>query len=273
MHLLRAEWKKHCTFREVWIGYLLGFAFLSLSLYMEKDSSSLKWFGVQQNIYTYGATLTAFLIVIGLSRIFCYERERNTSCLLRTAKNGLMGTYAAKIILTVQYCAVVIAVIGILSIVVNGYRFGFADASGKMTQGVYFEEAPMSNLTYCIVQYIFLFLGALYFAGFVLVVATIAKRSAWVIVLCGGCYIAFLGYYYVGRYRIQGNWLGRICDFLFHYGFSGFMLQESYSRLSAAGSMPRGDWEQIWKPILFVIVAIMIEFAAVWLLWKRKERR
>jgi len=271
MHLLSAEWKKLRTFREVWVGYLLGFAFLSFSIYMEKDSSSLKWFGVQQNIYAYGATLTAFLIVIGLSHIFCYERERNTICLIRTAKNGLMDSYVAKIVLTVQYCAFVIAVIGILSIVVNGYRFGFADALGKMTEGVYFEEVPMSNLAYCIVQYVFLFLGALYFAGFVLIVAVIAKRSAWVITICGGCYIAFLGYYYVGQ--IQDNWLGRICNFLFQYGFSGFMLQESYSRLSATSVMPWGDWEQIWKPILFVIVATTFEFAAVWLLWKRKEQR
>ncbi len=273
MQLLRAEWKKHRTFREAWVGYLLGFAFLLLSLYMESSSSGLKWFGVQQDIYTYGATLTAFLIVIGLSRLFCYERERNTSCLLRTTKNGLTNSYAAKISLTVQYCAVVVAVIGMLSIVVNGYKFGFAEALGQITEGVYFAQVPMSNLAYCIVQYIFLLLGALYFAGFVLIVATIVKQSTWVIILCGGCFIAFLGYYYVGYLWIQGTWFGRVCDFLFHYGFSGFMLQESFSRLSATSGMLMGNWAQIWRPILFVIVTIIIEFAAVWLLWKRKELR
>lgn len=272
MQLLRAEWKKHRAFREAWVGYLLGFAFLLLSLYMESSSGSLKWFGVQQNIYTYGATLTAFLIVIGLSRLFCYERERNVNCLLRTTKNGLADSYFAKIVLTVQYCAVVVAVIGMLSIIVNGYTFGFADASSQMTEGVYFAQVPMSNLAYCIVQYIFLLLGALYFAGFVLIVATIVKRSAGVIVLCGGCFIAFLGYYYVGYLWVQGTWFGWVCDFLLRYGFSGFMLQESFSRLSASG-MLMGNWTQIWRPVFFVIVTIIIEFAAVWLLWKRKERR
>lgn len=273
MQLLRAEWRKHYAFREVWVGYLLGFAFLLLSIYMGNGSDTLKWFGIQQNIYTYGATLTAFLTVIGLSRLLCYETECNTSCLLRTAKNGLTGSYRAKLVLTVQYCVVVVAVIGMISIIVNGYRFGFAGASDIMTQGVYFSQVSMSNLAYCVVQYSFLLLGTLYFAGFILIVAAIVKRSAWIIVLCGGCFIASLGYYYIGYLWIQGTWLGRICDFLFYYGFSGFMLQESFSRLSAASGTLTGSWAQIWQPILFVIVMILIEFAAVWLLWRRKKRQ
>jgi hypothetical protein len=273
MQLLRAEWKKHNTFREAWVGYILGFAFLLVSLYMARSSSELKWFGVQQNIYTYGATLTAFLIVIGLSRLFCYERERNMDCLLRSMKDGLSGSYTSKVVLTVQYCAIIVAIIVVFSIVANGSMFGFADAFGQMTEGVYFIQLPMSNLAYCMMQYIFLFLGTLYFAGFVLIVATIVKRSAWVIVLCGGCFIAFLGYCYVGYLWVQGSWFGGVCDFLFYYGFSGFMLQESFSRLSAESGMLIGSWTHIWRPIIIVAVMIFIEFVAVWLLWKRKERK
>lgn len=288
MQSLHAEWKKHRTFREAWVGYLLGFAFLLLSLYMQRgeqewwdaiSSSIYSWQGwvvIQQDIYTYGATLTAFLIVIGLSRLLYCEQDCKVDCLLRTTKNGLADSYKAKIILTVQYCAVVVAVIGTLSIAVNGSWFGYADASAQMTKGVYFEQAPVSNLLYCVVQYIFLFLGALYLAGFVLLIASLIKRSAFVIFISGGCFIASLGYYYVGHSWIGGTWFDTICAFLFHYGFSGFMLQESFSRLSATSDIGwrcMGNWSFIWRPILFVLIMIIIEFAVTWALWRRKERR
>lgn len=54
------ELKKRRAFREVWIGYLLGGAFFLLALY--QTSGRDRWFLIQQDIYTYGDTLTAFLL-------------------------------------------------------------------------------------------------------------------------------------------------------------------------------------------------------------------
>lgn len=282
MQLLHAEWRKQGSFRETWIGYILGLAFLLLSFYMERaDFYPVPeqyrwqyWGSMQQNIYSYGATLTAFLIVIGLSRLFCYERERNVGCLLRTAAKGLLGSYTSKTVLTIQYCAAVVAIIGILSIAVNGSAFAFAGALAPVTECRYFSGLPISNLTYCIVQYLFLLLGALYFAGFIQIVAMLVKRSTWVVVICGGCFMVSLGYYYVGLpWMIQGTWFEQMCDFLFYYGFSGFMLQESYSNLSDITGMMTGDWTQIWRPVLLVVIIVIAEFGAVWLLWRRKGRK
>lgn len=58
------------AFREVWVAYLLGGLYLLLGLYTEISEQNYsvlydaqqKWNFVQQNIYSYGATLTAFLL-------------------------------------------------------------------------------------------------------------------------------------------------------------------------------------------------------------------
>lgn len=123
------------------------------------------------------------------------------------------------------------------------------------------------------VQYIFLFLGALYFAGFILLIASLVKRSVFVIFICGGCYMALLAYYYVGASRIQGTLLDAICNFLFHYGFNGFMLQESFSKMGAVSEAMVSEWSMVWRPVLFVTTMIIAEFASTWLIWRRREKR
>ena len=80
--LISDEARKHRAFREVWVAYLLGGLYLLLGLYTEiseQNYSALydaqqKWNFVQQNIYSYGATLTAFLLAVGLPRLVCCER-------------------------------------------------------------------------------------------------------------------------------------------------------------------------------------------------------
>ena len=270
MQFILDETRKHCSFREVWVGYLLGAIFLLISIFQDIQFET-RWFIIQQDIYAYGATLTAFLIAIGLSRLFCYEQERGTAGLIKTTKIGTFQVWKEKFIFSVVYCAIVVFLIGGLSLLIKGTQFGFENALSPVSESVYFHSIPLSNLAYCIIQYLLLFLGALYFAGFVVIVATITKRTALTIFLTGGTFIAFTGYYYVGRFWVQGNVLSKVLDFFFRFGFNGFMLQESYSWTSIIGIS--GDWPQVWKPILFVISMIAIEFTILWLLWRRKERK
>ena len=94
--LISDEARKHRAFREVWVAYLLGGLYLLLGLYTEiseQNYSALydaqqKWLFVQQNIYSYGATLTAFLLAVGLPRLVCCEREYRTDDLVGTAALG-----------------------------------------------------------------------------------------------------------------------------------------------------------------------------------------
>lgn len=175
--LISDEARKHRAFREVWVAYLLGGLYLLLGLYTEiseQNYSALydaqqKWLFIQQNIYSYGATLTAFLLAVGLPRLVCCEREYRTDALVGTAALGRRCTWRAKTAFTVLYCVAVVFIIGAASLLVNGGAFGFEGALSPVAGCVYFTDTalpPMSNLAYCALQYGFLFLGALYFAGF-----------------------------------------------------------------------------------------------------------
>ena len=91
MQLVLSEARKQRSFREVWVGYLL--AILLLSVFIYSDSEGLEyggWYFIQQDIHRYVGVLTAFLLVIGLSRLMCYETEQRTAGLIGTAAYGIL---------------------------------------------------------------------------------------------------------------------------------------------------------------------------------------
>ena len=141
--LISDEARKHRAFHEVWVAYLLGGLYLLLGLYTEiseQNYSALydaqqKWLFVQQNIYSYGATLTAFLLAVGLPRLVCCEREYRTDDLVGTAALGRRCTWRAKTAFTVLYCAAVVFIIGAASLLVNGGAFGFEGALSPCCRG------------------------------------------------------------------------------------------------------------------------------------------
>lgn len=261
------ELKKHRAFREVWIGYLLGGAFFLLALY--QTSGRDRWFLIQQDIYTYGDTLTAFLLVIGLSRLMCCEHEYGTDRLIKTSERGSFLIWRIKALFAVAYCTIVVLVIGTVSLLLHGGQMGFQDAlvPTSETSVPSFGPVPMTNLNYCIMQYVFLFLGAVYFAGLILLVAQLTQHTALTIFLCGGAYVALLGYYFVGHLWTQGTPLHIITEFLFRFSFAGFMSLESFNWRYC------GEWSQVWKPVVIVILLAGLEFTASWLLWRRRAQK
>lgn len=277
MCLIWDEAKKHQGFRETWVGYLLGGLFLLICLYKEKSGFITaappwqNWYQVHQNIYTYGGTLTAFLLAIGLPRLICYEKERKTDGLIRTSDMGCLYTWKSKVMFTILYCAVVVFVIGVASLLVSCGSFGFEGALSPIEACVYFQDTalpPMSNIAYCILQYVFLFFGALYFAGFVLLLAALTNRTALTIFLCGVSYLVCTLYEYVGH--IFSGIAGRVVGVFFRFGFGGYLLQDSYS-WTWFGHM--GYWADVWKPVLLVAVMIILEFSGLWLIWRRKAKK
>ncbi len=269
------EAKKHRAFRESWVAYILGGLFLLMSLYIEMDNGNAmvpawrNWYSIQQNIYSYGASLTAFLLAVGLPRLVCYEKECKTDSLIRTSEIGCFYTWKSKVVFTVAYCAIVVFIIGAVSLLVNCSAFGFEGAFSPVESCVYFESEalpPVSNIAYCALQYVFLFLGASYFAGFVLIVAALTQRTALSLFLCGGSYLLFAAYAYVGDLLPSSIYI--IFGFLYRFAFGGYLLQESYSW----SHFGYGMWSNVWKPILLVIAMILLEFSGLWMIWRRKAR-
>lgn len=272
---VRDEWRKHRAFREVWAGYLLGGAYLLFNLiqYWRYGSPS-SWFEIQQDIYLYGNMLTAFLIVMGLPRLMCCEQEYGTVHTIRVSERGTSLVWRSKALFTIVYCAAVVAVIGVVSLLFHGGFIGFRDALGSVAETAAFGSGPLplSNLAYCALQYVFLFLGAVYFAGFVLLVAQLTQRTTFTIFLCGGVYLALLGCAVVGRFSIQEipqafSWIGLSFLLLQSVNFAGFMAQQNFSHLFIR------RWDDIWKPVVLVILLIAAEFGVSWLLWKRRAQK
>ena len=92
MRLVLSEARKQRSFRETWVGYLLTILLLFVLIYTglgelkyvaEFGYFEQCWFTIQQDIRSYVGTFTAFLLVIGLSRLMCYETEQKTAFKLR----------------------------------------------------------------------------------------------------------------------------------------------------------------------------------------------
>ena len=182
------------------------------------NPAPIAWFQLQQDIHRYVGVLTAFLLVIGLSRLMCYETEQRTAGLVGTAAYGPSLTWRAKVGLSLLYCTAVVFVLGAVTLGIRGSLFGFQDAFAPVSECVHFESVPLPNLAYCIVQYGFLLLGALYFTGFILIVATLTKRTSFTIFLCGGIYLASLCYQFVIQFRLRGL-AEKICKVIFQFSF------------------------------------------------------
>ena len=280
------EIRKHRSFREVWIAYLLGAIFFFALTWLESgdlrmlhsySSSSAQnphvyaqgWLSIQQNIRIYGASLTAFLIVIGLARLACYEKEQRTESLIRVSGEGPLISWCAKVIFTVGYCFAIVFILGFLTLTINGTLIGFQEAHRPVAECVYFISVPLSNILYCIVQYVFLFIGALYFAGFVLLAGIITRRTSFTILICGFAYLVSMVYEYANS--IFSAKVGHVLGFFYRFGFGGYLLQRSYCWTEQIG-WP-GEWKNIWKPILLALAVIIIEFASTWVIWRRKGRK
>ena len=275
MRLVLSEARKQRSFRETWVGYLLAILLLFVLIYTglgelkyvaEFGYFEQCWFTIQQDIRSYVGTFTAFLLVIGLSRLMCYETEQKTAGLVGTAVHGPALTWRAKIGFSLIYCIAVVTVLGVVTLGSHVAIIGFQGAFASVSECMYFESVPLSNLTYCIVQYAFLLLGALYFTGFILIVATLTKHTSFTVFLCGGIYLAALCYQFVIGNRLRGL-ADRICKAIFQFSFCGFMQLESYRWFGW-----RGQWGNIWKPIVFVLLATVLEFAVLWLLWRRRAK-
>ncbi len=203
----------------------------------------------------------------------CSETEQKTAGVIGSAAYGPAFTWLAKVGLSLLYCTAVVLILGTATLGIRGALIGFQDTFAPVSDCVYFESVPLSNLAFCMVQYVFLLLGALYFTGFILLAAAITKNTVFTISLCGGIYLAALCYQFVLSSRLQGlvgGVIDRICTFIFHFSFCGFMQLDSYRWSSVIDWT--GQWENVWKPVLFVLSATIFEFAVLWLLWRRKAK-
>ena len=277
MGLLLDEARKHRANREVWVSILVCCLFGGISLMtLRADVGPLPdeftwqyWYQIQQNIHSFGAMTMAILLTVSLPRIFCCETELRTDRLVRTSAHGCRQAWTAKTLYIVLFCAAAVFVLGTVTLLAHGSAFDFRGAFFPVADSMYWSPdglPPRSNLAYCIIQYGLLFLGSLYYAGFVMLVSILTKRTALSIFICGGIWVLLYGY----GLSWFNEFLVSPLDTVFCYSFGGFMDQTGFSH-AFAGEAP--VWANLWKPVLFVLLMIAAEFGLSWLVWRRKAKK
>lgn len=192
--LLAAEARKHRALREVPVALVLALVYFILNAEPQnpvQDQRTL-WFLTQQDIRAGVGTGVAFLTAVGLPRLMTCERELGTGELIRSSRRGAAYTFGAKLGYAAIYCLLSVLLGMVFGLGVSGSGFGFEGAFEPVEEALYYDVSltpGLTNIGYCLLQYLFFYVGALYFAAFVLLVAALTRRTALTVGLCTLLYV------------------------------------------------------------------------------------
>ena len=272
------EIKKHVSFRETWVAYALGIGYLISSMWNYRDLTGnvqQAWYRWHQHIWLYGANLAMFLVIIGMSRIMSYERERRTDSVLLTTARGRNKLFFSKIGFAAIYAAVIVVVFGVTTFVHQFGILGFEGVFDSLKGSIYFRvdgEASITNIGFGVLRHCLFYLSVLYLTYLVMLISQLTKRPVVTICICGAAYVFPVAYYVLG-FDFLSDRLEAVAEFISRCSFGGFMMLESYS-WGRTWDFCYDDWiGNLWKPILFVVTAILVELTLLWALWRRKERK
>ncbi len=279
MRYILYEIKKHVSFRETWVAYALGIGYLILGMRNYRDLTGnvqQAWYGWHQYIWLFGANLAMFLVIIGMSRIMSYERERRTDSVLLTTARGRNKLFFSRIGFAAIYAAVIVVVFGVTTFIHQFARLGFEGAFDSLKDSSnYFGidgEASITNIGFGVLRHCLFYLSVLYLTYLVMLISQLTKRPVITICICGAAYVFPVAYYVLG-FDFLSDRLEAVAEFISRCSFGGFMMLESYS-WGRTFDICYDDWiGNLWKPVLFVVTAILVELTLLWVLWRRKERK
>lgn len=272
MELLRAEWRKWITFREIYAA--LGLAVV-LALWWGLPTSSAPeyfWVGLYNFNFNVASILILFLQVAGLSRMFCGERAGRTATLLRISRFGLRRTFGGKVALGLGYAAVTSLLPGGLAFCLGALGHGGVpvslDGIGAISRIPLWEGR--SALALWGWEMLFSLLGGLCAAGLVLLVSALAHRPVSAMLGAALC-LALPAVLRVGAVLLLSrfpapNGLVALLDGLYRLGgwsWSGIL---TYELLETDGGT-------LWVSILYCLCLLAAELTLTWLAWKRRDGR
>lgn len=278
MRYILYEIKKHVSFRETWVAYALGIGYLIANMWNSSDFTGnvqQAWYVWHQHIWLFGANLAMFLVIIGMSRIMSYERERRTDSVLLTTARGRNKLFFSKIGFAAIYAAVIVVVLGITTFIYQFGILGFEGVFDSLKGSTYFwidGEAAITNIGFGVLRHCLFYLSVLYLTYLVMLISQLTKRPVVTICICGAAYVFPVAYYVLG-FDFLSDRLEAVAEFISRCSFGGFMMLESYS-WGRTRDFYYDDWiGNLWKPVLFVVTAILVELTLLWALWRRKERK
>lgn len=166
---------------------------------------------------------------------------------------------------------------------VSAGGYGFKGAFEPVAEAQYYSvrlTPGLTNIGYCLLQYLFFYVGALYFAAFVLLVAALTRRAALTVGLCTLLYV----YGVLCNTSIIVSLVGgsRIADAAYMLNLllpTGFITHESFNALyfdphfmpySHRGT--GGDLGYVWIALLYAFAVTALIVFALWRVYRRRDR-
>ena len=277
--LLAAEARKHRALREVPVALVLALVYFILNAEPQnpvQDQRTL-WFLTQQDIRAGVGTGVAFLTAVGLPRLVTCERELGTGELIRSSRRGAAYTFGAKLGYAAIYCLLSVLLGMVFGLGVSGSGFGFEGAFEPVEEAFYYDvnlTPGLTNIGYCLLQYLFLYIGTLYYAALVLLIAAICRRAVPAVILSGGLHVFSM----LGSTDTIGRFLGYDIGnaaFRLHLLLpGGFVLHDSFNT-RCWSSLPQcaASLGCVWKPLSFALAMTAALVLALWLIYKRRDKR
>ena len=277
--LLAAEARKHRALREVPVALVLALVYFILNAEPQnpvQDQRTL-WFLTQQDIRAGVGTGVAFLTAVGLPRLVTCERELGTGELIRSSRRGTAYTFGAKLGYAAIYCLLSVLLGMVFGLGVSGSGFGFEGAFEPVAEALYYDVTltpGLTNIGYCLLQYLFLYVGTLYYAALVLLIAALCRRAVPAVILSGGLHVFSM----LGSTDTIGRFLGYDIGnaaFRLHLLLpGGFVLHDSFNtRYWSSLPQHAASLGCVWKPLAFALAMTAALVLALWMIYKRRDKR
>lgn len=280
--LLLGEARKHLAFREVWVALALTLVYFAV---FAKPMSDVETRGLitQNEIYRMGNIGVAFMLITTLPRLVTCEGDYGTRALICASRHGARDTFRAKLGYAAACCLACVLLAMVFGLGVSAGGYGFDGAFEPVAEAQYYSvrlTPGLTNIGYCLLQYLFLYVGALYFAAFVLLVAALTRRAALTVGLCTLLYV----YGVLCNTGVMVTLLAgsRIADAAYVLSLllpTGFITHESFNALyfdphfmPYHGRGGGGDLGYVWIALLYAFAVTALIVFALWRVYRRRDR-
>lgn len=277
--LLAAEARKHRALREVPVALVLALVYFILNAEPQDPVQGQRtlWFLTQQDIRAGVGTGVAFLTAVGLPRLITCERELGTGELIRSSRRGAAYTFGAKLGYAAIYCLLGVLLGMVFGLGVSGSGFGFEGAFEPVAEAFYYDVSltpGLTNIGYCLLQYLFLYIGTLYYAALVLLIAALCRRAVPAVILSGGLHVFSMLCSTDTIGRFLGYDIGNAAFRLHLLLPGGFVLHDSFNaRYWEPPPQCAASLGCVWKPLSFAPAMTAALVLALWLIYKRRDKR
>ena len=276
--LLLDEARKHLAFLEVWVALALTLVYFAVFAKPMSDVET-RWLITQSEIYRMGNIGVAFILITTLPRLVTCEGDYGTRALICASRHGARDTFRAKLGYAAVYCLACVLLAMVFGLGVSAGGYGFKGAFEPVAEAQYYS-VRLTNIGYCLLQYLFFYVGALYFAAFVLLVAALTRRAVLTVGLCTLLYV----YGVLCNTSIIATLVGgsRIADaayvlnlllptgFITHESFNALYFDPHFMPYSHRGT--GGDLGYVWIALLYAFAVTALIVFALWRVYRRRDR-